>query len=81
MRSLLFVPGDDERKISKGLASAADALTSSTPPVVIEARNVMIATTATSARPEIEARGTIGDMIRALDGNCGRSLPRSTSGL
>ena len=43
--------------------SAADALTSSTAPVVIEARNVMMATTATSARPAIEARGTIGDMI------------------
>lgn len=26
MRSLLFVPGDDEHKIAKGLASAADAL-------------------------------------------------------
>lgn len=26
MRSLLFVPGDDERKIAKGLACAADAL-------------------------------------------------------
>ena len=26
MRSLLFVPGDDERKIAKGLASSADAL-------------------------------------------------------
>lgn len=26
MRSLLFVPGDDERKIARGLASAADAL-------------------------------------------------------
>ena len=26
MRSLLFVPGDDERKLAKGLASAADAL-------------------------------------------------------
>src|SRR3954451_14217916 len=60
--------------------SAADALTSSTAPVVIEARKVMIATTATSARPEIEARGTIGDRMRALAGNCGRSLPRSTSG-
>src|SRR5689334_4931032 len=61
--------------------SAADALTSSTAPVVIEARKVMIATTATRARPEIEARGTIGDMMRALAGTCGRSLPRSTSGL
>src|SRR5690349_7991281 len=59
--------------------SAADALTSSTAPVVIEARKVMMATTATSARPEIEARGTIGDMIRALAGTCGRSCPRSTS--
>src|SRR3954469_4932929 len=60
--------------------SAADALTNNTVPVVIEARNVMIATTATSARPEIEARGTIGDMLRALAGSCGRSVPRSTSG-
>src|ERR1700716_3200 len=60
--------------------SAADALTSSTAPVVIDARNVMMATTATSARPEIEARGTIGDMLRALAGTCGRSCPRSTSG-
>ena len=60
--------------------SAAEALTSSTVPVVIEARNVMMATTATSARPEIEARGTIGDMMRAFAGSCGRSLPRSTSG-
>src|SRR5436190_16074349 len=61
--------------------SAADALTSSTAPVVMEARKVMMATTATSARPEIEARGTIGDMMRARAGTCGRSLPRSTSGV
>src|SRR5256885_10262044 len=60
--------------------SAADALTSSTVPVVMEARNVMMATTATSARPEIDARGTIGDMLRARAGTCGRSVPRSTSG-
>src|SRR5271163_4412369 len=60
--------------------SAADALTSSTAPVVIEARKVMIATTATSARPAIEARGTIGDRLRALAGTCGRSRPRSTNG-
>src|ERR1700674_2917947 len=58
--------------------SAADALTSSTAPVVIEARNVMMATTATSARPEIEARGTIGDRLRARAGSRGRSCPRST---
>src|ERR1700742_364549 len=61
--------------------SAAEALTSSTAPVVIEARKVMIATTATSARPEIEARGTMGDRLRARAGTCGRSCPRSTSGV
>src|ERR1700674_5388651 len=60
--------------------SAADALTSSTAPVVMEARNVMMATTATSARPAIEARGTIGDRLRARAGTCGRSCPRSISG-
>src|SRR5580700_8974322 len=60
--------------------SAADALTNSTAPVVIDARNVMMATTATSARPAIEARGTIGDKLRARAGTCGRSCPRSTSG-
>src|SRR5215218_8962713 len=60
--------------------SAAEALTSRTVPVVIDARNVMIATTATRARPEIEARGTIGDRLRARAGTCGRSCPRSTSG-
>src|SRR4030088_2982469 len=60
--------------------SAADALTRSTVPVVIDARNVMIATTATSARPAIEARGTIGDRLRARAGTCGRSCPRSTNG-
>src|SRR6202047_3813553 len=60
--------------------SAADALISSTAPVVIDARNVMMATTATSARPAIEARGTIGDRLRARAGSCGRSCPRSTNG-
>jgi hypothetical protein len=61
--------------------SAADALTSSTAPVVIEARKVMMATTATSARPAIEARGTMGERLRARAGTCGRSSPRSTSGV
>src|SRR5882757_3310790 len=60
--------------------SAADALTSSTVPVVIEARNVMMATTATSARPAIEARGTIGDKLRAVAVTGEGSRPRSTSG-
>src|SRR5579863_4971768 len=60
--------------------SAADALPCNTVPVVIEARKVMMATTATSALPEIDPRGTIGDMLRARAGTCGRSRPRSTSG-
>src|SRR3977135_2843208 len=60
--------------------SAAEALTSSTAPVVIDARNVMMATTAIKARPEIEARGTIGDRLRARAGTCGRSCPRSSNG-
>src|SRR5436190_12135291 len=60
--------------------SAAEALISNTVPVVIDARKVMIATTATSARPAIEARGTMGDKLRALAGTCGRSRPKSTNG-
>src|ERR1700754_2383982 len=60
--------------------SAADAATSKTAPVVIDAKNVMIATTAIKARPAIEARGTIGDKLRALAGTCGRSCPRSSNG-
>src|SRR3954470_18547249 len=60
--------------------SAADAAASRTAPVVIDARNVMMATTAISARPAIEARGTIGDKLRAFIGTCGRSCPRSING-
>ena len=37
-------------------------------------------TTATSALPAIEPRGTIGDILRALAGTCGRSRARSTKG-
>jgi hypothetical protein len=40
--------------------SAADAYINMTAPVVSDARNVMIAMTATSARPPIESEGTIG---------------------
>src|SRR4051812_22077952 len=40
--------------------SLAAPLTRITAPVVIEARNVIMATTATSARPEMEFRGTSG---------------------
>src|SRR5467141_3007111 len=59
--------------------SAAEALTSSTAPVDIDARNVMMATTASSARPAIEPRGTIGDRLRAFADTRGRSCPRSTN--
>src|SRR3981189_3249423 len=59
--------------------SAADELTNSTAPVVIDARNVMMATTATSARPAIEPRGTIGERLRAFADSRGRSCPRSTN--
>ena len=44
--------------------SLAAARTSITAPTVSEARNVMIATTATSARPAIEFFGTIGVSMR-----------------
>src|SRR5205807_8932778 len=40
----------------------------------------MMATTATSARPAIEARGTIGERLRARAGTCGLYCPRSTNG-
>src|SRR5271169_385718 len=40
----------------------------------------MMATTATSARPAIEARGTIGEELRARADTSGRSCPRSTRG-
>src|SRR6202171_1614130 len=60
--------------------SAADALTNSTVPVVTDASKAVMSTTATSARPAIEARGTIGDRLRARAGSCGRSWPRSTNG-
>src|SRR5215467_9093238 len=39
--------------------SFADPITIATPPLVTAARNVMIATTAASALPAIESRGTI----------------------
>ncbi len=50
--------GDLARDV--GLPFDRRARTSMTAPVVSEARNVMIATTATSARPAIERFGTIG---------------------
>ncbi len=66
MRSLLFVPGDDERKIAKGLASAADALILDLEDSVGQqrkpaARALCAATLATGARMKLFVR------INALD--------------
>jgi citrate lyase subunit beta/citryl-CoA lyase len=66
MRSLLFVPGDDERKIAKGLASAADALILDLEDSVAQqrkaaARELCAATLAAGARMKIFVR------INALD--------------
>ncbi len=66
MRSLLFVPGDDERKIAKGLACAADALIldledSVAPQRKDSARAICAATLAAGARMKLFVR------INALD--------------
>ena len=66
MRSLLFVPGDDERKIAKGLASEADALILDLEDAVAPARKVAAralcaATLAAGARMKLFVR------INALD--------------
>ncbi len=66
MRSLLFVPGDDERKIAKGLASAADALILDLEDAVASprkaaARELCAATLAAGARMKLFVR------INALD--------------
>ena len=66
MRSLLFVPGDDERKIAKGLASAADALILDLEDSVAQqrkpaARELCAATLAAGARMKLFVR------INALD--------------
>src|SRR5262245_47966056 len=55
--------------------SPAVVRTSVTAPAVSEARNVMIATTATSARPEIEFFGTIGVVERgSVLAGCGGAV-------
>src|SRR3954466_6354159 len=59
---------------------AADAPPRQKAPGGVHAKNVMMATTAIKARPAIEARGTIGDRLRAIIGTCGRSCPRSSRG-
>src|SRR5206468_2494618 len=57
---------------------AADC-TRTTAPAVSEARNVMIATIATSARPAIVPLGTIGDTNCGRAPGCGAGVTASTS--
>ena len=71
MRSLLFVPGDDERKIAKGLASAADALILDLEDSVAQqrkaaARDLCAATLATGARMKLFVRINSLDTPAAL---------------
>src|SRR5688500_15402057 len=64
------------RATSDCQATAAER-TSKTAPVVSEARNVMIATTATSARPAIECFGTIGASARGSRSAMRGTVPSS----
>ncbi len=71
MRSLLFVPGDDERKIAKGLASAADALILDLEDSVAvarkaAARELCAATLAAGARMKLFVRMNALDTPAAL---------------
>lgn len=71
MRSLLFVPGDDERKIAKGLASAADALILDLEDAVAQprkaaARELCAATLAAGARMKLFVRMNALDTPNAL---------------
>ena len=57
MRSLLFVPGDDERKLAKGLASAADAL-------ILDLEDSVAADRKATARELCEATLTAGARMK-----------------
>src|SRR5262249_43362325 len=59
--------------------SLAAARTKTTAPVVSEARKVMIATIATSARPAIVPLGTIGVTNCGIAPGCGATVTASTS--
>src|SRR6185503_20123205 len=72
----------DRRAMAAACHSLAAARTSMTAPVVSEARKVMMATTATRARPAIVACGTIGVSKRgndSADSASGASDPRYCS--
>ena len=67
MRSLLFVPGDDERKIAKGLASAADALILDLEDAVASARKAAARATCAKALQSATTTKKLFVRVNALD--------------
>jgi citrate lyase subunit beta / citryl-CoA lyase len=70
MRSLLFIPGDDERKLGKGVGSGADALILDLEDSVSEARKAaarQITAQYIAATRQLEARPRLYVRINALD--------------
>jgi citrate lyase subunit beta/citryl-CoA lyase len=67
MRSLLFVPGDDERKIAKGLASSADALILDLEDAVAPRRKAAAREISAAALRSANTAKTLFVRINALD--------------
>src|SRR2546423_12987758 len=67
MRSLLFVPGDDERKITKALDSAADALILDLEDAVAPQRKAAAREICAAALRSAKGRKTLFVRINALD--------------
>ncbi len=67
MRSLLFVPGDDERKIAKGLSCAADALILDLEDAVAPQRKGVARETCAATLASADGRKRIFVRINALD--------------
>lgn len=73
MRSFLFVPGDDERKIARGLSSAADALILDLEDAVAPARKGAARELCARAIASAGSRKTLFVRVNALD--TGEILP------
>ena len=67
MRSLLFVPGDDERKLARGFASAADALILDLEDAVAPARKGAARGTCLKALQAADTNKTLFVRVNALD--------------
>src|SRR5712671_1556732 len=67
MRSLLFVPGDDERKIAKALDSAADALILDLEDAVAPQRKAAAREICTAALRSAKATKTLFVRVNALN--------------